>query len=140
MWMKLSRLDRSKYYRGLLVLVRKDRLIHRRERDLMIQIGKLLDFDPRFCEAALDELLKNPSITDEPVVFSKREIAESFLTDATALACADEEIHPHELACLRSVAAANGFTEEWLDAFVRGYIEKRSRLDLPPFPAVQQFS
>lgn len=135
----MSRVDRSKYYRGLLVLVRKDRLIHRRERELVLQIGKLLDFDPRFCEASLDELLKNPSITDEPVVFSRREIAESFLTDATALACADEEIHPHELACLRSVATANGFTEEWLDAFVRGYIEQRSRLDSPRFPAVQQF-
>ena len=139
MTMKLSHLDRSKYYRGLLVLVRKDHVVHRRERALLLQIGKLLDFDPRFCEAALDDLLKNPSITDEPVVFSSREIAECFITDALAVSGADDEIHPHELACLKSIALANGFADDWLDACVRLYIEKRSRQDLPPFPAVQQF-
>ncbi len=105
----------------------------------MLQIGELLDFDPRFCEATLDELLKNPAITDEPVVFSSPEIAESFLADATALACADDELHPHELACIRSIALANGFTEEWLETSVHGYIEKRSRQALPPFPAARQF-
>ena len=139
MVMKLSRLDRSKYFRGLLVLVRKDQVIHRRERDLILRIGKLLDFDQRFCAAALDDLLKNRSITDEPVVFSKQEIAECFLTDATELACADDEIHPHELACLRSIAQANGFANAWLDAYVQSHIAKRARHELPPFPAVKQF-
>jgi hypothetical protein len=98
--MRLSPLDRSKYYRGLLVLVRRDRVVHRRERDLMLRIGRLLDFDQRFCAATLDDLLRNRLITDEPVVFSRREIAECFLTDAAALACCDDDIHPHELACL----------------------------------------
>jgi hypothetical protein len=134
--MRLSPLDRSRYYRGLLVLVRKDRLVDRRERSLMLQIGRLLDFDPSFCAAALDDLLRNRAITDEPVVFSRREIAECFLADAAALACCDGEVHPHEMACLRSVARANGITTAWLHAQVQSHVAKSKRHELPPFPAV----
>jgi hypothetical protein len=136
--MRMSPLDRSKYYRGLLVLVRRDRVIHGRERDLMLRIGRLLDFDQRFCKAALDDLLRNREITDEPVVFSRREIAECFLTDAVALAGCDDDIHPHELACLRSIARANGLTEAWLDARVQGHVGKGARHERPSFPAVSQ--
>lgn len=134
----MSPLDRSKYYRGLLVLVRRDRVIHGRERDLMLRIGRLLDFDQRFCTAALDDLLRNREITDEPVVFSRREIAECFLTDAVELAGCDGDIHPHELACLRSIALANGLTEAWLDARVQGHAGKRAWHERPAFPAVSQ--
>jgi hypothetical protein len=137
--MRLSALDRSKYYRGLLVLVRRDRVVHRRERDLMLRIGKLLDFDQRFCAAALDDLLRNRQITDEPVVFSRREVAECFLTDAAALASCDDDIHPHELACLRSIARANGLTKEWLDARLQRHVgKKRASHERPSFPAVRQ--
>jgi hypothetical protein len=136
--MRLSALDRSKYYRGLLVLVRRDRVVHRRERDLMLRIGRLLDFDQRFCASALDDLLKNRLITDEPVVFSRREIAECFLADAAAIASCDDDIHPHELACLRSIARANGLTTAWLDARVRRHLGAREGHEQPPFPAVSQ--
>ncbi len=137
--MTLSCLERSKYYRGLLILVRKDGSIDRRERDLMLEIGKVLDFDARFCQTALDDLLRNTQISDEPVVFSDRAIAECFLADAIALACADDRIHPHELACLRSFARANGFEDEWLDAYIVEFLRKRGSVELPPGPAIRQY-
>jgi len=134
---RLSALDRGKYYRGLLVLVRRDRVVHRRERDLMLRIGRLLDFDLRFCAAALDDLLRNRLITDKPVVFSRREIAECFLSDAAALARCDDDIHPHELAWLRSIAQENGLTRGWLDTRVQGHVGQCAWHERPPFPAVR---
>lgn len=136
--MPLPAPDRGKYYRGLLVLVRRDRVIHRRERDMMLRIGKLLDFDERFCTATLDDLMSNSLITDSPVVFSRREIAECFLTDALALAECDDDIHPHELAWLRSIARANGVTAPWLDGGVEGHVGKGALHERPSFPAVGQ--
>jgi hypothetical protein len=129
--------DRGKYYRGLLVLVRRDRVIHRRERDMMLRLGKLLDFDESFCKAALDDLLNNRLITDSPVVFSTREVAECFLADAVALARCDDDVHPHELAWLRSIARANGLDGEWLETGVPGHADNGDGHEQPTFPAVR---
>jgi hypothetical protein len=61
--MKLPLIIRSHYYKGLLVLLRRDRIIDARERDIMLQIGEVLDFDRRFCEATIDNLLSNRNPT-----------------------------------------------------------------------------
>jgi hypothetical protein len=135
--MALSATDRGKYYRGLLVLVRRDRIVHRRERDMMLRLGRLLDFDESFCKAALDDLLSNRLITDKPVVFSERDVAECFLVDAVALAGCDGDVHPHELAWLRSIARANGLDGEWLETGAPGHPEEGDGHERPPFPAVR---
>ncbi len=114
--MGISQLERSNYYKGLLILTGKDRVIDARERDLMIRFGRILDFDVRFCEAAMDGLLDNRYITDEPIVFSSRETAECFLRDGIRIALTGSEIHPKELKWLRLVAHANGLSREWLDS------------------------
>ncbi len=114
--MALSIRERSSYYRGLLVLVRKDRIIDSRERDLMLRIGGILDFDARFCDAAVDGVLHNKYINDDPVIFQKRETAECFLLDGLRLAAVDGEVHPKELEWLRDVARANHVDDAWLDA------------------------
>jgi hypothetical protein len=136
--MSLPLLDRSNYYKGLLVLARKDRTIDPRERELMIRVGRMLDFDKRFCEAAIDDLLRNPHITDEPIVFPTQEIAECFLRDGLRLAIVDEEIHPEELAWLKTVARVNGLTTEWLDAEAKRLGEKEASPDLSCPLAIQQ--
>jgi hypothetical protein len=100
--------ERGKYYRGLLILIRKDQTIDSHEREMMMQLGQALDFDRRFCENAVDDLLKNPNIKSEPVKFSDKEIAKAFMQDAVALALADGRIHPKELSWLKKVAYANG--------------------------------
>ena len=68
--MRLSQVEKSHYYKGLLVLLRRDRIVHAREKDLMLQIGEILGFDKRFCESTIDELLSNTNITRDPVFFS----------------------------------------------------------------------
>jgi hypothetical protein len=127
--MRMDLLDRSLYYKGLLLLSGRDRIIDPRERELMLRFGKILDFEKRFCEAAMDDLLNNKYLKADPVIFSDREIAECFLHDALRLAFVDEELHPKELAWLKAIASANGFTGQWLDAEVNGLREKKGQPD-----------
>jgi hypothetical protein len=116
--------DRGMYYRGLLVLIRRDQTIDAQERGLMIQIGEALDFDRRFCEAAIDDLMKNPHIKAEPVQFPDRKTAEAFINDALALALVDGNIHPKELSWVKAVAEANGISGKYLSK----KMEKAARL------------
>ncbi len=122
--MTLPLIVRSNYYKGLLVLSRRDRVIDDRERESLIQIGEMLDFDRRFCEATINDLLSNVHITRSPVVFSDETIKECFFRDALRIAHADGCLHPTELRWLRQVAHANGKSNQWLDALIRESREK----------------
>ncbi len=136
---KLSQLDKSYYYRGMLILAGKDRIIHPRERELMLEVGRILDFDRRFCEAAISDLLDNRYLPHEPVVFSKKEIAKCFLRDAMRLALVDEELHRLEGDWLMSVARANGLTKDWFSAERRRFAEKKDPSDVRPALSIQQY-
>jgi hypothetical protein len=135
--MELSQEVKSYYYKGLLVLIRRDRVVDGREKDLMLQIGEILGFDRRFCEAAIDELLSNANITRDPVVFSDKIVKECFLRDAVRLALVDGELHPSELRWLRRVAHANGLKNKWLDAVILEIREKNPSPDNAPFEIQQ---
>jgi hypothetical protein len=127
--MKLSLLDRSNYYKGLLVLLRRDRIIDDREKALMLQIGKIFDFDKRFCETTIDELLSNAHITREPIIFPDELISKCFVRDALRLAFVDGCLHPTELRWLRTVAYANNQNDQWLDAIILEFEGKIETLD-----------
>jgi|WetSurMetagenome_2_1015567.scaffolds.fasta_scaffold248231_1 hypothetical protein len=127
--MKLPLIIRSHYYKGLLVLMRRDRSIDTRERDLMLQIGEVLDFDRRFCEAAIDDLLSNANITRDPVIFCDENIKECFFRDALRLALVDGNLHKMELRWLRKVAYSNGRTDQWLDSLIQEFQGKKNAQD-----------
>jgi hypothetical protein len=137
--MTLSLLDRSNYYKGLLVLMRRDRIIDAREREIMLQLGEIFDFDRRFCEAAIEDLLVNAHITREPIIFSDEHVKECFFRDALRLALVDNCLHPMEMRWLRALARANNQSEQWLDAIIREFKEKnRSQDQSAPFE-IQQY-
>jgi hypothetical protein len=135
--MKLSQELKGRYYKGLLVLLRRDRIVHNREKDLMLQIGEILGFDKRFCEATMDELLSNTNITRDPVLFPDEAVKECFLRDAVRLALIDDNLHPSELRWLQRVAHVNGFTDRWLDAVIGEAREKGSLHKDAPFEIEQ---
>src|SRR4030042_4361597 len=114
--MKLALRDRSNYFKGLLTLMGRDRIIDPREREHLLEAGRVLGFERRFCEAAIENLLRNKYLAQEPVAFSKRRIAECFIRDGILLTLIDSKVHPHELVWLKSFARANDITEEWLQA------------------------
>ena len=137
--MRVSLVDRSNYYKGLLVLIGRDRIIDKRERELMLQLGAILNFEKRFCEAAIADLLDNKYITNEPIIFDEREIAECFLRDAIRLALVDKEIHSDELAWLRAIARANKFTDKWLDNESQRLQENKYSPDQPTYLDIRQY-
>lgn len=117
--MKISIPDRSLYYKGLMILVRRDREIHEKEKKFMMSIGKKLGFDRKFCAKTMEDILVNHYITDEPPRFSKAVVARSFLLDGLKLSAADGQIHEAEISWLTSVAKQNGLADFWNEELVK---------------------
>ena len=111
--MEFTLLDRSNYLRGLLILIGKDRKISEEEKKLFRQLSNELGFSKEFCETAMEELLENEYIIEDPPKFSNVEIAKLFILDGIKLAFADKELHLYELSWLRSVAEANSIEHAW---------------------------
>jgi len=116
--MRMSLMDRSMYYKGLMLLIRKDREIHDEERRIMMVIGKALSFDAKFCENAIKEILTNKHVIDTPPCFSNPAIARCFVKDGLKIALVDNETHKTELAWLKAVADENGLDDSWYKASV----------------------
>jgi len=124
--MSVSLADKGNYYRGLLILARRDREIDPRERELAIQLGMALDFDRRFCESAIDDALKNRHLSEEPIKFSDRETAERFLRDGIRLALVDDKVTPREYAWLRAIGGVNGIPDAWLGKEIKRCQESKA--------------
>ena len=88
----------------------------------MHNIGKTLSFDRKFIENAMNELLENKYLGNEPPVFSQKQYAEAFLRDAIKLACVDNEVASKEFDWLQSIAVSNGLSNEWLKNELEDYL------------------
>ncbi|MGA9120737.1 MAG: hypothetical protein WB699_15335 [Bacteroidota bacterium] len=110
--MNISILDASNYFKGVLLLIRKDRKITEPEVELVKHIGKSLGFEPEFCTNAINEILENRFIIDSPPVFSTKELALKFVKDGLAVAFSDNRLDPAEEQWLKETLENNGFDEE----------------------------
>lgn len=113
--MKISALDGSNYFKGLLLLIRKDRKIDEAEMVLMERIGMTLGFEKEFCTRAIHDVLENRHIIDEPVVFSSKEIAFKFIKDGLSVALVNQVLHPAEDEWLQKIAEKNNIDLEWFN-------------------------
>jgi hypothetical protein len=111
--MKISVIEGSNYFRGLLLLISTDRKISEPEIILMKRIGKALGFEKDFCNDVIHEILENRFILKEPPKFSTRELAKKFIKDGLLLSHSDNENHPDEEIWLESFAVNNGIELEW---------------------------
>jgi hypothetical protein len=116
--MKMSLYERSECFRAFLLLIGKDKSISPEERLLLLAIGKKLDFESRFCETSINDLLENQYISHEAPLFSRKDFAESFLLDAIGIALADNQLHPKELDWLTAIAAKNNLDMSWLQRMI----------------------
>ncbi len=121
---RISILDGSNYFKGLLLLIRKDNEVKQPEIELMKRIGKTLGFEKEFCDNAIRDILENKYIVDAYPVFSSKELALKFIKDGLFLAFSDNELHPVEEQWLRFTAEKNGldlnlFSQE-LENFIQG--------------------
>jgi len=111
--MNISAVDANNYFKGLLLLIRKDRKVTESEVQLMKRIGKALGFEEEFCNQAIVGILENQHVRDQPPRFSNKELAKKFIQDGLILALSDEEMHPSEEEWLRLVAELNGLDLQW---------------------------
>ena len=113
--MKMSMFEKGECFRAFLLLIASDRVVAAEERRQLLDIGRKMDFEGRFCESSIDDLLENKHIPREPPLFSRPEFAEGCLRDCLMLAAADREIHPSELEWVTRIAVRNGLTPQWVD-------------------------
>ena len=123
--MDISVLDSSNYFRGLLLLIKKDNKITESEHILMMRIGKALGFDPGFTGNSILEILSNKYVSEEPPVFSSRILAEKFIKDGLILAACNKEIHVKEEDWFLSVAGINNIETSWYFEEKKSYLKDR---------------
>lgn len=111
--MEISIIDGTNYFKGLLLLIRKDRMISDPEVRLILRIGKALGFEREFCENAIREILDNEYIVDAPPEFPSKELAMKFVKDGLGIALSDDEFHSTEEEWLWAAAVKNGLDADW---------------------------
>lgn len=117
--MKLDVLDRSNYLKGLLVLIGKDNLVSDEERELVMKAGSKLGFEKQFCTTAINEILENEYISNEPPKFSEKKIAKSFIIDGIRLAFIDQDYDAREIEYLESTAQLNQVESTWVNSSIK---------------------
>ena len=63
-------LDKSNYFKGLILLARKDNIIAKQERELLQSVGKSLGFEENFCNDSINYILENEYVSKDPPKFS----------------------------------------------------------------------
>lgn len=111
--MNISIRDASLYFKGLLLLIRKDHNISNMEAQLMKHIGNKLGFEKEFCNRAIREIMNNKFIEDVPPQFSAGSLAMKFIKDGLSFSLTDNVIHPKEEEWLLAVALKNGLSKKW---------------------------
>ena len=111
--MEMTYLDRSNYFRGLLLLLRKNNKVNKDEVNMIMRIGNRLGFAYDFCKGALKDILDNEYIVDGPPKFSNKGVAHGFIEESIELAVIDNDIEANELEWIGSVIKENEMEEEW---------------------------
>lgn len=137
--MNMTLQDRSLYFKGLLLLTRKDNFIADEEKALLLRLGELLDFNRAFCENTIRDVLDNPFIDEAPPLFSSKECAEMFLLDGIKMAFADHNLHKKEYEWMQEIAIQNTISEEWLAARLADFLNKDESGANQPF-VIETFS
>ena len=129
--MKISVLDGSNYFKGLLLLIGKDQKVTKGEHSLLKRVGKSLGFEKEFCENAIREILDNRFIADTPPEFTTKDLAMKFVRDGLTLAMSDKSVHTREEEWLRMTAARNGLDMDWFHQESRRvYSQQPARLEV----------
>ncbi len=117
--MEIPIIDKSNYLKGLLITARKDNQLAESEKKIIKEISVKLGFASDFYEDIIKSLLNNKYITDDPIIFSDKKIAESFIDDGLRLAFSDNKISDSELGWLRATADANNINKNWFEEKLR---------------------
>jgi hypothetical protein len=119
--MNIPLLDRSNYLKGLFVTAKLDKELCAEEKEILKKISVSLGFASDFYSESIRGLLSNKYINAEPILFSDREIARSFLKDALTLACCNNKITKEEINWLKKTAQHNNIQDEFVEKELESY-------------------
>jgi hypothetical protein len=122
--MIIDPIDKSNYFKGLLVLVGKDKEINRHESDLIKKIGNILGFNHDFVDKAIKNFFSNKYITEEPPVFSNSNFAEMFIMDGIRMALINNVINLDQIKWLATAAVKNNLSKQWLFIELESLLER----------------
>lgn len=125
--------DRSNYLKGLFITAKLDKQLNQTEKDILKKISDKLGFANDFFEETIRGLLANKYLSEEPVKFSDKIIAESFINDAIRLACSDGVVTDSETDWIKKTAEVNGIYAEEVEKKIKMFIEKPSLMKLNDF-------
>lgn len=131
--MQIPVIDKSNYLKGLLITARKDKQLADSEKEIIKGIAERLGFAADFYKEIIHSLLANKYINEEPIKFSNKQIAESFLLDGLKLAFSDNHVGMGELDWLKKTAIANGITEKWVEDKLLSYKANPGKLLINDF-------
>lgn len=107
--------DKSNYLKGLLIIAKRDNILSNSEEEILKNLAKKLGFSTDFYEYTIQNLLTNEYLSEEPVQFSEKTIARSFVQDGLRLANSDDHLHEEEVEWLRLTALNNSLEPEWFN-------------------------
>ncbi|MGQ9642505.1 MAG: hypothetical protein ACUVT3_01455, partial [Ignavibacterium sp.] len=110
-----------------------DKQLNQTEKDILKKISDKLGFANDFYEETIRGLLANKYLSEEPVKFSDKIIAESFINDAIKLACSDGVVTESETEWIKKTAEVNGIDIEEVEKKIKMFIEKPSLIMLNDF-------
>ncbi len=131
--MEIPQLDRSSYLKGLLITARKDKQLNETEITIIKNLAKRLGFSLDFFEETIAHLLENKYITEDPIKFSNKDIAKSFIEDGLKLALSDQIMTDNELSWLKETAKENGFDEDWFNKKLKEIQSRPHLIGKPDF-------
>lgn len=124
--MQISVQDRSNYLKGLFITAKLDKQLNQTEKNILKKISDKLGFANDFYEETIRGLLANKYLSEEPVKFSDKIVAESFINDAIKLACSDGVVTVSESNWIKKTAEVNGIDTEEVEKKIKMFIEKPS--------------
>jgi hypothetical protein len=131
--MNIDQIDRSNYFKGLLILIGTNRKITENEKIAISGVAEILGFGHHFVDTAMEELFGNQYIIAEPPKFTNHILAEIFIRDGMRVAFANKVLHLYELQWLARFALNNNFSKQWF------FIELEQYLDGPTQNHVNSF-
>jgi hypothetical protein len=131
--MQIPQLDRSNYLKGLLITARKDEQLTDSEKSMIRKLSDKLGFSADFFEETISNLLENKYIKDDPIIFSQKNIARSFIEDGLRLSLIDKSLSAHELQWLEQTAKVNDIDEAWVEEKLKELKNKPQLLGIMDF-------
>jgi hypothetical protein len=126
--MAVNLMDRSNYFKGLLILSKVDEDIAYQEIEILKTVGEKLGFNKEFCDNTINEAAENKHIKNEPLKFSNQQIANMFIRDGIKLAFSDSNFHEKEYEWIHECAKANNISESRINELVTSVLNSDDKL------------